>query len=112
VWFGGGPTAGMARRVVTLGHGWTVMGDATPDDVAAGVALLHEQCGVVGRDPAELSVRCSLRFAGDLERTLAAAAAFVDAGATHLQIPPLRAFVRDVDEVETLVASARAALPH
>jgi alkanesulfonate monooxygenase SsuD/methylene tetrahydromethanopterin reductase-like flavin-dependent oxidoreductase (luciferase family) len=111
VWFGGGASRRTARKVATLGDGWTVMGDATPDDIAAGVRLIAEACEAIGRDPAAVSVRCSLRpVDGDLERTMATAAAYVDAGASVVQLPPLRTFTREVAEVEAVVTAARSSL--
>jgi probable F420-dependent oxidoreductase len=111
VWFGGGASRRTARKVATLGDGWTVMGDATPDDIAAGVRLIAQACEAIGRDPAAVTVRCSLRpVDGDLERTMATAAAYVDAGASVVQLPSLRTFTREVAEVEAVVTAARSSL--
>jgi len=112
VWLGGGATRRTARKVAAFGDGWTVMGDATPDDIAAGAALIAEACERVDRDPNPLTIRCSLRpVGGDLDRTMAQAAAYVEAGASVVQLPSLRAFTRDVADVEAVVRAARSLLP-
>jgi probable F420-dependent oxidoreductase len=98
VWFGGGPTPITAERVVRRGDGWSPLGNATPEDVAEGVALIAEAGKVHGRDLGEISVRCSLPVARDandrptVTETLAQAQPFVDAGATVIQLPSLRHF--------------------
>ena len=116
VWFGGSARPVVARRVAELGHGWSAMGGTAPDDVAAGIALVRSACERVGRDPAEIAVRCSLPpvtradGSGDLLATVRGAAPFVDAGATVVQLPPLTRFVATAADVGPALRDAVAAL--
>ena len=76
------------------------------------MALIARACADAGRDPAEVAIRCSLSArrddAGkpDLAGTLAAAEAFVAAGATVIQLPALASFITDVGEIPAFVAEA------
>jgi probable F420-dependent oxidoreductase len=112
IWFGGSARPGVARRVARLGHGWSPLGSTSPDDVARGCELIRAECARAGRDPAEISVRCSLpavRTGGagaDLAGTMAGAKAFVDAGATVIQLPPLPLFLNDVADAPALLTTA------
>jgi hypothetical protein len=82
-----------------------------------GVTLIREQCSRIGRDPDTIAVRCSLPLGataggwGDIGRTLAAAADLAAAGATIVQLPPLKRFVEKLDDVGPLLAAARNLLP-
>lgn len=112
VWLGGDPTPATARRVAELADGWTVIGSTSPDDVAAGIGLIAAACAATGRDPRELAVRCSLPVARDatgrpqLAATLGAAASFVEAGATVIQLPVLASFIARVADVASVVEEA------
>jgi probable F420-dependent oxidoreductase len=112
IWFGGSARPAVARRVASLGHGWSPIGSTSADDVARGCELIRAEYARAGRDPADISVRCSLpavRTSGaraDLADTMAGAKAFVDAGATVIQLPPLRMFLDDVADAPALLATA------
>jgi probable F420-dependent oxidoreductase len=107
IWFGGTARQVVARRVAELGHGWSPIGNTSPDDVARGWALIRAECERIGRDPAEIAVRCSLpAVPGDLEATMAAAGAFAAAGATIVQLPALRLLIDDVAHAPALLAAA------
>ena len=124
IWLGGEPTPATARRVAALADGWTVIGSTPPAQVAAGVALIHRARadvaqvppGDVGRFP--LAVRCSLPVgrdqAGrpDLAITLAAAQAYVTAGATVIQLPVLASFASSLDDISALVEVAAGHIHH
>jgi probable F420-dependent oxidoreductase len=112
IWFGGSARPAVARRVAHLGHGWSPIGSTSPEDVALGCELIRAECAGAGRDPAEISVRCSLPAVrprggrADLAATMAGAKAFVDAGATIVQLPPLSVFLDDVADAPALLAIA------
>ncbi len=104
VWFGLKPLAKNAQRIAELGDGWIpIVQD--PDEIARGVATLHEAFARVGRKPEELAVRAMptvvFGAAGvpDLEATLAGAAAYVEAGATCLEFLPLY-FAQEASQLE------------
>ena len=117
IWFGGAATEAMARRVTGIGDGWSPIGNTSVADVALGVTLIREQCSRIGRDPDAIAVRCSLPLGttaggwGDIGRTVAAAADLAAAGATIVQLPPLKRFVDKLDDVGPLLAAARNSLP-
>jgi probable F420-dependent oxidoreductase len=116
IWFGGAPTRLTARRVAELGQGWVPIGNTPIPDVAAGMALIAEECARVERDSDDLTYRCSLTVVKDssgkpnLDRTLATASQFVEIGATMIQLPPLAHFTSRVDEVEGVLRTAKSHL--
>jgi probable F420-dependent oxidoreductase len=116
IWFGGSASEATARRVATIGHGWSAIGNTTVDDIALGVSLIDKACRDIGRDPAEIAIRCSLPMVkgsdgrGDIAATAAGAGRLTEMGATVVQLPPLKAFVTRIDEVEPALRAAKAAL--
>ncbi len=107
IWFGGTARPTVARRVAQLGDGWSPIGNTSPTDVAHGWALIRAECELIGRDPAQIGVRCSLpAVPGDLAATMAAAGAFASAGATIVQLPPLRLFIDDVAAAPAFLTAA------
>jgi probable F420-dependent oxidoreductase len=116
VWFAGGATPRVARRVATMGKGWLPMAGTPVDELASGVALIAAECARTGRDPAEIGVRAGL--AGvvgpdrrpDVAGTLDAAAQLVDVGVTGVSIA-LGRFVRTVDDVAPFLAALGRASP-
>jgi probable F420-dependent oxidoreductase len=117
IWFGGAATEAMARRVTETGDGWTPIGNTSIDDVALGVALIKQHCSRIGRDPGTIAVRCSLplrvtaKGRGDITQTVAAAGDLAAAGATIVQLPPLKRFVKKLDDVRPLLVAAKECLP-
>jgi probable F420-dependent oxidoreductase len=112
VWFGGSARPVVARRVAELGHGWSAMGNTSPEEVAAGVELIRRHCEKIDRHPDGIDVRCSLPLvtrhdrSGDIVATVAGAAEFVAAGATVVQLPPLARFVSTAADVGPALADA------
>jgi probable F420-dependent oxidoreductase len=116
IWFGGSARRTTARRVARLGHGWSPIGNTTPDDIGLGCRLIAEECEAVGRDPAEIAVRCFLpliRGAGgrpDLAATMGGARALARLGATVVQLAPLGEFVEKAADVGPFLSRAVVAL--
>jgi probable F420-dependent oxidoreductase len=116
VWFGGSARRTTARRVARLGHGWSPIGNTTFEDIEAGCRLIAEECDAIGRDAADIAVRCSLpivRGAGgepDLAATMAGARALGALGANVVQLPPLGQFVEKAAHVGPFLSRAVAAL--
>jgi probable F420-dependent oxidoreductase len=94
VWFSGVLHRRNVRRIVELGDGWLPIMGATPDDIRAGVALLHGELRAAGRDPEALTVRGSPRVqapaeAGRAERIAALVATVPEllaAGVTDINV--------------------------
>jgi probable F420-dependent oxidoreductase len=116
IWFGGAATEDMARRVTETGDGWSVIGNTSIEDVALGVRLIEQHCSRIGRDPETIAVRCSMPLSvapngrGDIAQTVAAAGDLAAAGATIVQLPPLKRFVDRLDDVRPLLAAAKEKL--
>jgi probable F420-dependent oxidoreductase len=116
VWFGGSASEATARRVATIGHGWSIIGSTTFEDIALGVTLIQRACADIGRDPDDIAIRCSLPPVNgadgrvDVERTAAGAARLREVGADVFQLPPLTTFVARPDEVEPALRAAKSAL--
>ena len=92
VWLAGPCTRGTFRRIGRLGNGWVPFGNVTADVIARGSALLDEAAADSGRDRASFGIRAGLPIGtgtpqARLEHALAAAPAFIAAGATALQLP-------------------------
>lgn len=91
------------ERIAALGDGWLPIAGTSPAVLAEGVAVLRAALAEAGRDPGALRVRGGLATVrdadgrGDLDATLAGAAALVAAGATEVSIT-LRAFVDHPDD--------------
>ena len=111
VWFAGPPVRSTFRRIARLGDGWLPFGNVAVDDIARGNEMLQQAAHEQSRDAAAFGIRASLPIAGtpDLEArldgALAAAPAFVAAGATVLQLA-LSRLAADLDDVERVVATA------
>lgn len=81
---GGGGEQLTLRVVARYADVWNFAG-GSPDEFRRKVAILHEHCAQVGRDPAEieLSVQLPVNY-DDMDSTAKTVQGFVDAGATHL----------------------------
>jgi len=92
IFFGARATPALARRVAELGDGWFPLAAKSPEEVAAGAALINEALRAAGRDPASLAVRVPLVLrrnrSGSIDgpATMAAVPALVEAGATMLWV--------------------------
>jgi probable F420-dependent oxidoreductase len=115
VWFAGPPAPSTFRRIARLGDGWVPFGNTSVADIARGAELLTAAAREHGRDPSTLGIRASLPVGSEpdprqrLDAALACAPAFVDAGATTLQLPISRLASR-TEDVGTVVSDAVAAL--
>jgi probable F420-dependent oxidoreductase len=111
IWLAGPPTPKGADRIAQLADGWLPFGNVSADQIAAARALIAEAAARHGRDPAAIGIRASLPIPtrpsaeAMLEGALAAAPAFIAAGATVLQLA-LPRLARDLDSVGPIVARA------
>ncbi|MBL7489413.1 TIGR03619 family F420-dependent LLM class oxidoreductase [Frankia sp. AgB1.9] len=117
VLFSGPLTKRNLRRITELGDGWIpIMGESVAG-VAAGVARIREAWTAAGRTATAPRVRHTLPLRSSapdddrasradlsLDRTLAGAAALVEAGVTEVSVP-IAAFVTDPDEVHGWIAN-------
>ncbi len=101
---GGGGEKLTLRIVATYADVWNFAGGSV-EEFTRKVAILHQHCAEVGRDPAkiELSVQLPVNY-DDLTSTTETTQRFVDAGATHLILNlrypyPARIVTRLADEV-------------
>jgi probable F420-dependent oxidoreductase len=112
VWFGGAATPRVARRVVTLGDGWSVIGSTPLADIERFCRELDQTAEAHSRDPEEITVRVSLGAKrdsdgrGDVIATLESAAPFVAAGADVIQLPPLGSFAAAMGDIEGVLEQA------
>ena len=96
IWFGGGKTDGVLRRIARLGDGW--MPQLAPDD--EGRAMVERFRGFVaeaGRDPNEVGLDARVGLREGFDTTLERLDAWRELGATHVAIGTLRAGLSGVD---------------
>jgi probable F420-dependent oxidoreductase len=111
VWFAGPSTRSTFERIVRLGDGWVPFGNTSADEIARGNDLMRACAERQGGDPSRFGIRASLPVPPATDRTerldaaLAAAAGFVAAGATVLQLP-LHRLATDMDEATEVVERA------
>jgi probable F420-dependent oxidoreductase len=107
VWFGVPPTAANFDRIAELGQGWLPLGIDLAQ-FAEGVTRLRAAFAARGRDPATLGVRHLLMpvfradGSADIKATLPQAKAWIDAGATMIELFP-HMFCRRREEFETFL---------
>ncbi len=90
IWFGGGRTDGVLRRIARLGDGW--MPQIAPDD--EGKATLERFRGFIaeaGRDPADVGVDARVGLRDGFDDALGRLGAWRELGATHVAVNSLRA---------------------
>jgi probable F420-dependent oxidoreductase len=118
VWWGGnalkGPTA---RRVATLGEGWTSREAAGYDEITESIEHISKVCVEHGRDPSTVGFRTALsptpadptrRPAGEvIEEALANHRTLEAAGVTHFTIP-LDFYELELDDLGVLIGEMRA----
>lgn len=80
---GGGGEKRTLRIAAKYADDWNFPG-GSPEQFAHKVAVLHEHCAAVGRDPREIALSTHVLAGADVAATAAAAAGFAAAGATHL----------------------------
>ena len=104
IWFGLSPSERNIDRIAELGDGWIPM-EQRPEPLANHIGKLRRAFVARGRDPADLAVRVVLRAAfrddgtPDLDATLAAVPALVDAGVTMVELLPL-VYCRGPEDLE------------
>lgn len=113
VWFGGGPTDAIARRIAELGDGWLPVGVMPLDELRIGIEKIRGAYRDVGRDPAQLGVRAGVAVATDdgridLARTLHDAPQLADAGVTLISLA-LGRFLRDRADIAPFLRDVAAA---
>jgi probable F420-dependent oxidoreductase len=92
VWFGAPASAATAARLAEYGDGWLPIGLPSPDDVAAGAAVLRDALVARDRPADELRVRAGLAVVRDASgavdgpATFAPVNALADAGATLVSV--------------------------
>lgn len=117
IWVSGTVNERAMTRLARFGSGWIPWGDDA-SDVAGGIARMRAAVRALGRDPDELGVVGSLPpvrtddGALDLDRMLAAAPAFVEAGVTdvRLTVQPPRERSAATEYLADVVARFRAAV--
>lgn len=116
LWFAGTATERTARRVVSLGDGWSPIGGTRLEDVRSGRAMIDRAAQELHRDPSDITIRCSIpavhSSAGiDLGATLAQIPDWEDAGADVVQLPALSSLTKSIDGIPTVLKEAMEALP-
>jgi probable F420-dependent oxidoreductase len=90
LWISGTVNQRVARRLARFGSGWVPWGDAAAD-VVTGIAQMRDALAALGRDPADLKIVGGLPAVRrddrsvDVDRTVAAVPALVDAGVTDVR---------------------------
>jgi probable F420-dependent oxidoreductase len=114
VWFAGGLHARNLDRITRLGDGWIPPPYGTPADLAGPVRELREAWAGAGRGPAPPQVQGDLepvldaRGRPDLEATMQTAHAWLDAGATTINVVLLM-FTHRAERAGDVVARLSAA---
>jgi probable F420-dependent oxidoreductase len=108
VWVGG-RSAAAYRRAGRLGDGWLPQVPPGPElDQAR--ALVHDSAVETGRDPAAIGCEGRLTWRGDLDTAVADAAAWREAGASHLSVNTMGAKLSTVDDHLTVLGRLAEAL--
>lgn len=114
VWFGGGPTEPIARRIAALGDGWLPVGVRSFEDLIVGIEKIRAAYRAAGRDPAGLGVRAGIAVATrddgrlDLTRTLEDVPRLANAGVTLISLS-LGRFLPDRSDVAPFLREVAAA---
>ncbi len=97
IWFGGGAPQ-VVRRMARLGDGW--FPQFQPDSAGQEkIAQMRESAREAGRDPKEIGIEGRIGVAqGDPDAWNRAAAAWDEAGATHLSVNTMRAGLKGPDQ--------------
>jgi probable F420-dependent oxidoreductase len=118
IWWGGnaikGPTA---QRIAEFCQGWLSREAADYDEIARSIESIRNECAKIGRDPANVGLRCSLTPTGwevpaahdDLiEGAAANALRLAGLGITHFTIP-VNYYQLDLEMLPQLLKALRAA---
>jgi len=103
------------RRVARLAQGWLPFSNLTVEEIGRGAVNLRTAEREQGLEEGVLGIRASLPTAAAgaidtmLDQAFAQAPAYLDAGATQLQLPLWR-YVKTIDEVSAFVTGARLRL--
>ena len=97
IWFGGGDDR-VVRRIGQLGDGW--FPQFQPDSEGQDrIAQMREYAREAGRDPAAIGIEGRINIGdGDADAWHKAAAAWDEAGATHLSVNTMRAGINGPDQ--------------
>jgi probable F420-dependent oxidoreductase len=98
IWVGVGADQRALRRAGRLADGWIPFGPPG-GRFEERREIVHQSARDAGRDPAALGMQTRIDFGdGDLDRLGAEAAAWRDAGATHLSVNTMSAGLRTIDD--------------
>ena len=111
IWFGGGRTEAVMRRIAKMGDGW--FPQIRPDD--AGKASIEQFLGFVreaGRDPGDVGIQAGVRAGGEemLEQALRGAQIWDEMNVTHLSVNTMGAGLTSVDGHIDAIRSFKEAL--
>ncbi len=97
IWFGGGQTETVMRRIARLADGWFPQ---RQPDRQGGEALeqLRRFAQEAGRDPASIGIEARVQVKDGIDAALDNAKKWERLGATHVDIMTMRAGLRSVDE--------------
>ena len=97
IWFGGGSTAAVVRRIARLGDGWFPLIRKGLTNQQA-LAEYHRYAEEVGRDPSTLGVETQARMMSGVEDAVRQAHDWKALGATHLGVNTMGVGYRTADE--------------
>ena len=97
LWFGGGRTEPVLRRIARIGDGW--FPQMQPDEAgAAELDHFRAYAREAGRDPAELGVEGRVRMSDGADAAAQQAEAWRELGATHVAVNTMGAGYASVDQ--------------
>jgi probable F420-dependent oxidoreductase len=97
VWFGGGRTDQVLRRIARLGDGWfpQLRPDAQTKET---LERMRQYIREAGRDPIAFGIEARARFSDGIEEAIRQARAWEALGATHMGVNTMGAGFRTVDQ--------------
>jgi probable F420-dependent oxidoreductase len=97
IWFGGGSSDIILRRIARLGDGWFPLG--LPDHAnERAVSRLKTMVTEEGRDPDVMGIQAIVRVNSGIEEAVRQALEWKDIGATHVRVNTMGANFRNVNE--------------
>ncbi len=97
IWFGGGRTDQVLRRIARLGEGWFPQG--TPDaQMGERLGQFREFVTEAGRDPSQVGIEGRARWSGGVEEAVGLAKSWEEIGATHLALNTMGASLTGPDQ--------------
>src|SRR5690606_27440154 len=100
IWLGGWSRAAK-ERVGRLADGW-YYGHDLPGDLDEDLALIRRAAESAGRDPAALGLEGAVEIRYGMDGVAERARAWVDRGATHINVDPQIAGLRGREHVDVL----------